>query len=264
MSRLAELARKVRSRGEATRGISEPHGAPLRVYLRWCKETGHSPRQENFCHYWRVVIVFAPARRLLPIVKAIKTYGPFAALLLVAVGIVAAVVLDTKSMWAAVAIAGVLASLVYFRASVWLLWNHACKLTWKNETNIRPARRYELLRKRKLSFVLLLIGAAPVAVVVAPFIYLIWLTGQPGAQRLGKRCRRAWKWFIRTEVWWKFTPVQLTVAALVVLGEALPPAVLAQHQIAGQHRRGVGSRDCYCHSGRTGRGRVGVLLGAQG
>lgn len=66
MSTLREKARKVKSKGAAARRDWSP--APgswmLRVYQWWLKETGKSISQENFCHFWRVVLVWAPLRWL--------------------------------------------------------------------------------------------------------------------------------------------------------------------------------------------------------
>lgn len=61
-------ASEVIARGEAERGNFEPTGVPKRMYQYWLAGTQSSHgkavrkgrRKENFCHFWRVVVVWAP------------------------------------------------------------------------------------------------------------------------------------------------------------------------------------------------------------
>jgi ABC-type multidrug transport system fused ATPase/permease subunit len=62
MSRLRDKVAAHRRQGEERRGTYVPavDGAPLRVYQWWHAKTGSTIERDNFCHYWRVVIFWAP------------------------------------------------------------------------------------------------------------------------------------------------------------------------------------------------------------
>ncbi len=68
MSNLRERAREVKAQGERDRGSFEPTGAPLRFWKYWrdnsmgrdAREFRHTSKRENFCHFWRVVAIWAP------------------------------------------------------------------------------------------------------------------------------------------------------------------------------------------------------------
>lgn len=67
MSNLRSKASEIRARGEAERGNFEPSGVPLRMYNYWLynsesRSAGslRNGKRENFCHYWRVVAIWAP------------------------------------------------------------------------------------------------------------------------------------------------------------------------------------------------------------
>lgn len=68
MSIFRSKASEVIARGEAERGNFEPTGVPKRMYMYWLANTtslhGKSVRKgrrkENFCHFWRVVAIWAP------------------------------------------------------------------------------------------------------------------------------------------------------------------------------------------------------------
>lgn len=68
MSNLRDKAREIREQGEAERNNFEPSGAPLRLYNYWLKRSSTKDaeairdgrRKENFCHFWRVVVFWAP------------------------------------------------------------------------------------------------------------------------------------------------------------------------------------------------------------
>lgn len=68
MSNLRDKAREVKAAGVAERGNFEPTGAPKRIYNYWLRETNSrkgmrirlGEQKENFCHFWRVVAIWAP------------------------------------------------------------------------------------------------------------------------------------------------------------------------------------------------------------
>lgn len=68
MSKFKDKAREIRALGEQQRGNFEPTGAPKRLYDYWLRETNSTKgrairrgtRRENFCHFWRVVLFWAP------------------------------------------------------------------------------------------------------------------------------------------------------------------------------------------------------------
>lgn len=57
---LREKAREVKAAGEEARGDFTPTGAPLRAYKYWAQRSRNVPDKENFCHFWRVVVFWAP------------------------------------------------------------------------------------------------------------------------------------------------------------------------------------------------------------
>lgn len=66
MSRIGKVTEDIMQHGREKRGTWQPRvdGAPLRSYLWWRKETGNYRSMENFCHFWRVVLIWAPLLRL--------------------------------------------------------------------------------------------------------------------------------------------------------------------------------------------------------
>ncbi len=68
MNNFREKAREVKAAGVAERGNFEPTGVPKRMYNFWLNETNskkgkairRGTRRENFCHFWRVVAIWAP------------------------------------------------------------------------------------------------------------------------------------------------------------------------------------------------------------
>lgn len=60
MTKFRERAAEVKAAGEAVRGNFEPSGVPLKVYKFWAENGGSEPERENFCHFWRVVVIWAP------------------------------------------------------------------------------------------------------------------------------------------------------------------------------------------------------------
>jgi hypothetical protein len=53
---------KVLNEGMAKRATFQPpvDSGPLRAYQYWLKSSGREPFRENFCHFWRVVVIWAP------------------------------------------------------------------------------------------------------------------------------------------------------------------------------------------------------------
>lgn len=72
MSNFREKAQEIKSAGIAERNNFTPHGVPKRIYSYWLNNsqsrkavdirTGY--RRENFCHFWRVVVIWAGLLRL--------------------------------------------------------------------------------------------------------------------------------------------------------------------------------------------------------
>jgi hypothetical protein len=62
MTNFRDKAREVKAAGEAERGNFEPNGVPLKAYKYWARNTKsyRVPVRENFCHFWRVVAIWAP------------------------------------------------------------------------------------------------------------------------------------------------------------------------------------------------------------
>lgn len=68
MSNFRSKAREIKAAGEAERGNFTPTGVPKRMYGYWLRNTTsvngrrirEGRRKENFCHFWRVVAIWAP------------------------------------------------------------------------------------------------------------------------------------------------------------------------------------------------------------
>jgi hypothetical protein len=59
---IKDKSEKVLDEGMAKRATFQPpvDSAPLRAYQYWLKSSGREPFRENFCHFWRVVVIWAP------------------------------------------------------------------------------------------------------------------------------------------------------------------------------------------------------------
>lgn len=59
---LQEKQAAILAEGKRRRGnfSPAPGSAPLRAYNYWAENGGTVPKQENFCHFWRVVVIWAP------------------------------------------------------------------------------------------------------------------------------------------------------------------------------------------------------------
>lgn len=81
MSNFRTRAREIKAAGEAERGNFEPNGAPLRLYNYWLSNSESTKadriktgsRRENFCHFWRVVVIWAPLLFGFKIVERVLT-----------------------------------------------------------------------------------------------------------------------------------------------------------------------------------------------
>lgn len=69
---LRDKAKEIKAAGEAERGNFTPDGVPKRAYQWWLNESTSKRasairsgyRKENFCHFWRVVLFWAPVRKV--------------------------------------------------------------------------------------------------------------------------------------------------------------------------------------------------------
>lgn len=62
MSKAKEKAEQIKMQGALERGEfnPKPDAAHLKMYKYWERVTQPDRRQENFCHYWRVVLIWGP------------------------------------------------------------------------------------------------------------------------------------------------------------------------------------------------------------
>lgn len=98
MSSFREKAAEIKAAGESERGNFQPSGVPLRMYNFWldnseskkAAQISIGERKENFCHFWRVVAIWAPllfvGKRLAKVVDHPATF------VAIAIAIVALVV----------------------------------------------------------------------------------------------------------------------------------------------------------------------------
>lgn len=66
MSHIGKKTESILEKGKRSRETWSPRlgGAPMRHYVWWREQTGKYRSQENFCHFWRVVLIWAPMLRL--------------------------------------------------------------------------------------------------------------------------------------------------------------------------------------------------------
>jgi hypothetical protein len=60
MVNFRKKSEQVYAQGALERGEFQPTGAPLKVYMYWHSRAKNPPANENFCHFWRVVAIWAP------------------------------------------------------------------------------------------------------------------------------------------------------------------------------------------------------------
>lgn len=144
MSNFRERAAEVKAAGEEARGDFTPNGVPKRMYQWWLE---HSPsdkateiatgrRRENFCHFWRVVVIWTPllwlAMKILdPLLEKAETVNPKTFFLSVAVLVlgIAALIATSTGTWMEVLIAcawilGVAAAVGAIALTLYLLDKH--------------------------------------------------------------------------------------------------------------------------------------------
>lgn len=65
MSKWRDIAQEVKAEGEARRGnfSPEPGSWPDRSYRYWRDAQFDPPKRENFCHFWRVAVLWSPMLR---------------------------------------------------------------------------------------------------------------------------------------------------------------------------------------------------------
>lgn len=102
-----DRAAEVKRAGEEARGDFTPTGAPLRLYKYWAR---HSKRarlieRENFCHFWRVVAIWAPLMGIKRGISRVMTHT-YALTGLAVAGVVgiAALMVMAVSWWLLVAV----------------------------------------------------------------------------------------------------------------------------------------------------------------
>lgn len=86
MPKWQERTRAVRTQGEIARRDwnPQPGSVHLRMYQWWQERSkqGYDRPRENFCHYWRVVVIWAPLRWLAPKLLVLLSVAAIAALVI--------------------------------------------------------------------------------------------------------------------------------------------------------------------------------------
>ena len=176
MSNLRNKAAEIRAKGAEERGNFEPTGVPLRMYNYWLEESvskksyslraGHM--RENFCHFWRVVAIWAPllfvGRKVLGFVESkagLVTIGAMVLLALVIGGITSSGFLEfLLIVLAAVAFVGAMIGLGIGLA---LLHQKFWRKSWNRIAN-----------KVFIGFLIALMAGAVIALIVALFVDFGW------------------------------------------------------------------------------------------
>ena len=68
-----------KGKAERNRFNPDPDSAHFRLYKYFLENGGTKPVQENFCHYWRVVVIWAPLMALANAVERVFTTRPMRA-----------------------------------------------------------------------------------------------------------------------------------------------------------------------------------------
>lgn len=178
MSHIGKKTESILEKGKRTRETWSPKlgGAPLRHYVWWREQTGKYRAQENFCHFWRVVLIWAPLLRLRQLTLDRRLVKGFrrkingsnvllaaAALYFTAVFVSGSVAVgramwDMFAAWSillaplsvvvfVVALAGCLFAIGYFfKAIAWLYQRLAVSRGWTNRSRRprKPASRREI------------------------------------------------------------------------------------------------------------------------
>lgn len=114
MSNLRDKAKAVYAEGVDQRGEFTPTGVPLKVYKYWAERAKKPPVRENFCHFWRVVAIWAPLMwvRKTASAAADKTAVQATAALIALAGVVAACILSADVLETLLTAAGILVVVV--------------------------------------------------------------------------------------------------------------------------------------------------------
>ncbi len=186
-----EKARAVRTAGTQQRGHYDPpaDSAHYRTYCRWVARTRYYTARENFCHYWRVVLLYAPAYWLrtqahrLRIPALVALFAIFAGALVTAIALHPTAVLGAVAIWVCA---------VYILVAVRV----AVHLTSKFTDSDFPAWRW-LDRKGIAVEVTFALAALPI-IIAYTFVIGIIAVIVYGAITLEDDFQvysKAWKWF---------------------------------------------------------------------
>lgn len=190
---LREKAQEVKAAGEAARGDFTPSGAPLRAYKYWAARSKNVPDRENFCHFWRVVVFWAPFMAFRRGVESMFSspvfLGLVAAVCLVAIVLAgltwtefgAAALLVFVTIYAC---AGLVFGAVYAdekakgRSENWLKWSTFATLptSWASYSAMTVSNKLDRSTKRTVGNALLALIATAglIAILVAGFADLGW------------------------------------------------------------------------------------------
>lgn len=134
MSKFRAKAAEIKEAGIAERGNFTPQGVPLRMYNWWLSNSPsdkaadirRGARKENFCHFWRVVLIWTPLIwSFLTFAAAVTTKTGMVVSAIIAVGILS-VVVTTAGSWIGfftilgLALAVIVAFFAVIMTGVWL------------------------------------------------------------------------------------------------------------------------------------------------
>lgn len=211
MSNLVAKRRSVMASGEARRRNwnPDPESAHYKLYMWWAYEKRYSTVKENFCHYWRVVFIWAPLLaigRFFTNTKVVVTTAVLVGLALLAVLIFA---LQAQE-------------LIALGVGVYLSFGVITALSlagWYNSAKRRHKKREATLRG-----VLCTILAAPFLVPIAVVIAVLFAVVMPFVlmQKRFKLYSKTGKWLVSAHpserkmfVWMR--PILLAPVAITVL-----------------------------------------------
>lgn len=144
MSDFRTKAREIKAAGEAERGNFAPSGVPLRIYNYWltnslsthAREVREGSRKENFCHFWRVVVIWALALRVgLGIIKFVESKaGMYFTIGLAIAGVIVALY-SMEIIVPVLIVAGSIVAFAVLAAGVY----YAIRRFWNSDWNDRAA-----------------------------------------------------------------------------------------------------------------------------
>jgi hypothetical protein len=146
---LRDKAREVKEAGVAERGNFAPHGVPKRIYQWWLAKSDskkarairYGDRKENFCHFWRVVLFWAPLRFVGYTVNkyAVNSYVGYALAILC---VLVALVLAILNPLVALATVGILVFIALQSLGVMAGVSAGLTQSHRNEYDLLDDRRY--------------------------------------------------------------------------------------------------------------------------